>query len=229
MISATTFSRGYSSFWQEVAPWLNSYVVNINNIELTRIGHPIDSLDKPEHRAINNLTSFIQFMNEKNKDSNPDNFESSLSKSLSVLKHLSKETMESYSFNDFDKTVITNQVKNLHKAYPYAGDFNPVFPGYSLILESEGDIIVPETLVEIKAADRKVSSGDIKQVLTYVILNHLSKEPRTLLNIELYNPRHGNQYSIKIDDLCSNISSLTLTEMCLHFENYIDNISSNSN
>ena len=228
MISATTFSRGYTSFWQEIAPWLNSYVVNINNAELSRRGNSLDSFDKPEHKAINNLTAFIQFANEKNQNSSKLDYKLSLDKALSILKHISPEALESYSLNTANKIVISNQVKNLHSVYFHKCEFNPIFPGYSIILEAEGDIVIRDTLVEVKAADRKVSSGDIKQILIYVILDYLSKEKKGLSNVELYNPRHGTLYSIRIDELCSNISSLSLSEMCLYFENYIENLSSNS-
>lgn len=228
MITATTFSRGYTSFWQEATPWLNGYVNHINSAELERNGSPLDGLDKMEYRSINNLIAFIQYCDEVQAKDKVD-LNKSFQKAKSVFKHIATSVIKSYKIDEINTIVIEQQVKNLHYAYPNKGIYNPRFPGYSLILESEADFLYKKTLVEVKAADRKVTPGDIKQLITYMILNKISREPIEITCAELYNPRHAMKYSTQIEDLCSNISTLTFSEICILFENFIENINSNSN
>ena len=61
MISETTFARGYSSFWMEYFPWLNSYSQTVNAYQLNRISASCPELDKAEHRSINNTIAFFVF------------------------------------------------------------------------------------------------------------------------------------------------------------------------
>lgn len=225
MITATTFSRGYSSFWQEVAPWLNGYVVHINNAELSRCGGAVASDDHPDHKAINNLIAAIQFEMETNKLAESGEFSESQKRALSVIKYLPRSQIESYELSDLNQMVIMRQVSNLRRIYTKNIEFSPRFSGYSIISDCEADLIIGPRLIEIKAADRKVTPSDIRQLLTYLILNKLSANPIMIKRLELYNPRHARRYETSPEDLCSNISNISFSEICSHFESFIEMIS----
>lgn len=222
MITATTFSRGYSSFWHEVTPWLNAYVNHINTIELKAYGNPIELNEPQNHKSINNLISTIHFENEYLNPDKTQSITKSKTNALSIIKYLPKNFSGLYKLSKENRKIIEHQVANLRKNYSKEITFNPRFPGYSAISDCEGDFVSGTSLVEIKAGDRKISPGDIRQVIIYLILNKLSKNPITIKNIEIYNPRHDKKYKSPIEDLFFNISNTSFTEICSYFEFFID-------
>jgi hypothetical protein len=88
----------------------------------------------------------------------------------------------------------------------------PIFPGCGIVDTCKGDLIVSDTLFEVKAGDRKFRSVDIRQLITYATLNQIAKRFR-IDRIGLFNPRIGISVTIPVDDLCFEISGKRSDEL----------------
>jgi hypothetical protein len=81
----------------------------------------------------------------------------------------------------------------------------PVFPGCGIIDTCIGDLLASNTLFEVKAGDRRFRSIDVRQLVTYATLNHISKRFE-IRRVGLFNPRIGIRMEIGLDELCLEIS-----------------------
>jgi hypothetical protein len=83
--------------------------------------------------------------------------------------------------------------------------FWPYFKGCGRIHACKGDIICDDRLIEIKAGDRHFRITDIRQIITYLSLNSISRQYR-IENIALVNPRRGLSFYITVDVLIEDCS-----------------------
>ncbi|WP_340331985.1 hypothetical protein [Microbaculum marinum] len=98
----------------------------------------------------------------------------------------------------------------------------PIFSGCGYIDSSEGDIINDGRLFEIKAVDRPFRSSDIRQLITYCALNHLSNQ-YDIKRIGVFNPRRGVYFSLPVRVVSREISGQTEQEL---FDNIVNAVSS---
>lgn len=207
MISEASFSRGYSSFWTEYFPWLNSYCQSLNKYNLTEVHHPISETDLSEHRAINNTIAFFHF---RNIASNSE-FDLELSKDEGILfmKRFQRNNIDTYLFNETDQKIILTQVQHLVSRYHNSTLVSPFFPGCGILDNCYGDIIQGNTLSEIKAGDRQIIPADLRQLIIYSALNWISTSTKYEFNtIEIYNPRVGYSWSSSIDEFIFSIADI---------------------
>lgn len=87
---------------------------------------------------------------------------------------------------------------------------NPFFKGCGFLSNCIGDVIVNETLYEIKMVNRNFRIYDCKQILTYCALNYVSKQ-YPISNVALFNPRSGKLANFNIDDFCLTLSGKSST------------------
>lgn len=87
---------------------------------------------------------------------------------------------------------------------------NPFFKGCGFLNNCIGDVIVNETLYEIKMVNRNFRISDCKQILTYCALNYVSKQYK-LNKVALFNPRSGKLATFNIDDFCLTLSGKSST------------------
>ena len=73
----------------------------------------------------------------------------------------------------------------------------PYFKGCGLIDECFGDVIMGDTLYEIKSVSGNFIMEHFKQVFVYFALNYISKN-YSLKNIAIYNPRKDLCFKIPI-------------------------------
>jgi len=88
----------------------------------------------------------------------------------------------------------------------------PKFPGCGIVDTCTGDVLVATTLFEIKAGDRFFLSIDVRQLMTYATLNHISKTFE-ISRVGLFNPRVGIRTEIDLDELCFEISGKRSVEL----------------
>lgn len=214
MISVTTLSRGYSSLWSQVTPWLSGYVSYINQGGLKRVETPIESNDAPSFRAINNSVAFYQFFNVVHYQINLNDFDAAIDKAITHLYHLPRNNIENYVLSDENSSVIQAQVARMMSRY---SDVNPIlhpqFPGCGIILNAEGDFKYNQTLVEIKAGERDIYPSDIKQLIVYGALNSIASDSHYIDHFELYNPRQGMLYREDVKTLGLLISDRSTEEI----------------
>jgi hypothetical protein len=224
MISEVSFSRGYTSFWAEYAPWLNDYVSSINKGIVERLQYPIEIEDDSIHRSINNIIAFTLF---KNVIVNSDNdIEKAFVEAKKIAANYPRNNIESYTLSESYKKIILSQCKRLVERYKdKSTEFYPQFSGCGIMESCQGDIFYNETLVEIKAGERGVLSSDIKQIIIYCALNWLSKNPKIIKRVEFYNPRQGILWESELEELIITVSSLPIEDLFDQIGKYLINMS----
>lgn len=222
MISETNFSNGYSSFWNEYTPWLNGYVEEINADKTLIIEYPLLVDDTPMHRSVNSIISFTRFKEliKGNTTSNEDYFE--ISKALINL--FPRTNIETYSITDDNNIqAIVKMSDRLFHLYNKDVIVDPQFCGCGVIDNCQGDILKNNTLIEIKAGKRKIIAADIKQMITYYALNNQNHQ-YDIQYFELYNPRMGLLWKSDIENLISDISSISAYELCDEIGKYVSDM-----
>lgn len=89
--------------------------------------------------------------------------------------------------------------------------FRPRIKGVGILDETEADFCTQSTLFEIKAVNRNLHSGDLRQVLCYIVAGLGSHEYNWTYYC-IFNPRLAVTYTGKIDRLLSYLSGRTSHE-----------------
>ena len=206
MISETKFARGYSSFWMEYFPWLNSYTKSINEYHLDKSLSSVPEMDQPEHRSINNTIAFFHYRN-LISDSNYS-IEASKEEALQYMKRFLGNNVSTYNFGKYDKDVISMQIKNLQKIPKCDLTLDPPFPGCGIIDNCKGDILQGNKLIEVKAGSRFIQPADLKQLIVYYALNWVSSTIKyDIRQLEIFNPRVGYFWTVKTDELFYSVTN----------------------
>ncbi len=225
MITATYLSRGFSSFWLQLTPWLNNYVNYLNKGGLQRIDTPLFSNDSPSFRAINNTVAFYKFIELHLTPDCSEDLSNAMNKAFLFLKKLPRNNLDDYKLTNENIEIITQQARRIFYKYRNVNIIaNPIFPGCGLILNAEGDFYYQDTLVEIKAGERNLYPSDIKQLIVYGALNYINKNGYPIKKFELFNPRQGIFYSESIENIGLSVSDKSIeeifTEVCVFADNY---------
>lgn len=230
MISELTFSKRFTSFWNQLLPNEKHYVRLINDGISEIVDPPTGDKNRKENIAVINEVSFDIFkeilsgkiqLNQLNTSPfyTSEQFDFLLA---AVVKRLSKFAYGSkfiLPLNSDEKTTIRDLTLRLHTRYPSSLKniiSSPFFPGCGYINSSEGDLYIENKLIEIKSGARYFSVVDLRQILIYCTLNFYSKTSLSISDIELFNPRMGISFSSNINELCNNLGALDQEE--LYFE-----------
>ena len=89
--------------------------------------------------------------------------------------------------------------------------FWPVVPGCGVVDTAHADILIADTLYEVKTVTRPFRGADIRQLLTYSAMFEASG--RGLQKVGLLNPRLGTGASVSLDFVCQGASGLTRHEL----------------
>jgi hypothetical protein len=98
----------------------------------------------------------------------------------------------------------------------------PLFRGCGFVDTSEGDILDSTCLFEIKAVDRPFRSVDVRQLITYCALNHLSGQFE-LEDVGVFNPRMGIYFKFPIEEMSREVSGRSSQEL---FDSIVSALSS---
>ncbi|MBR6125600.1 hypothetical protein IKQ19_18745 [Candidatus Saccharibacteria bacterium] len=219
MISETTFARGYSSFWMERFPWLNSYVQSVNSYKLEKFSSQIIDYDRVEHRSINNVMAFIHFRNLM-KDSS-FTIEKSKEEALRYMQRFPRNNLSTYCFDSNDQRVVYGQISNLKRIPIRDAIFDPDFSGCGIIDNCRGDILQGNKLIEVKGGNRYIQPADIKQLIVYLALDWISSNKYNIYQVEIYNPRVGFSWTTDADDLFRSVTSFTKEEVLEQLTKYL--------
>jgi hypothetical protein len=83
--------------------------------------------------------------------------------------------------------------------------FKPKLKGYGFIPDLEADVLIDDTLYEIKTVNRNFKSSDLKQLLIYLALNQVSNSKKWDY-AGLYNPRKGTYCRFNVKSLVYNLT-----------------------
>jgi hypothetical protein len=225
VISGTTFCKLYSSLWRELAPTTDLFVRRINLGQYERDFAEIKVLTAPTRRGFINEVAFELFCQSikgrkrwPSRDPSPDEVSSAVSavQSSALRRDIGREGEVSNQPSADELLDIAQQHNRLMQIFTffYSGTIlpEPVFPGCGIIDTCIGDLLVGSTLFEVKAGDRLFRSVDIRQLVTYAALNHLSHQYE-ILKVGLFNPRVGIRIEIDLDELCFEISGKKSVEL----------------
>ncbi|ELT0932019.1 hypothetical protein ACX928_16235 [Enterobacter roggenkampii] len=234
MISELTFSRKFTSFWNQLLPNANNFIRIINGSLIEDVYPPLDeSANRANNVFVNecafNLYKAIQNGSiDRNILSVPGLFHSA---DFQTIFEQTKEYLKRFSYGSNFKLPLSmieyNTIREMAKSiFSRYGEINqvevsPNFDGCGVINNSYGDICYSNILVEIKSGDRKFSVYDLRQILIYFTLNFYSKNKRGITSFELFNPRMGIIYSDSIVNLCKELAFIQAEELYFEIMNSI--------
>lgn len=235
MISEATFSKKFTSFWNEILPNSKNYVRLINGGLLVPVYEPFDEADRKNNTALTNVLSFNILRLVFNKSLKIDEvakadfynsatFENLVSTGVEYLSRFNYGSKCTLPLNHKEKNNIYQLYRAMYSRYASSSKnivVDPVFDGCGFINQSCGDLMVDDILVEIKSGERRFSVTDLRQVLVYLVLNHYSKSPKHISKIELFNPRMGISYTEDVETFSKNLSALCSQELFAEIQKFV--------
>lgn len=231
MISEKQFSTLYTSFWQELIPTGEAFVRTIN-LAKHHYTSPMQSHSDPARRGIINEIGFLLFVSSVNSGiAISDVFESAeLANACKQAWQLAQNYLRG-SEEELPYPSTEEQYEGYQLASRIADFFantdksqeivtTPTFSGCGFVDKCVGDLLVGDTLYEVKAGDRGFRLVDIKQLLTYLALNS-STQTYVINNMGLLNPRLGTSYSTSIADFIAAMSGRNKVEVLADIIEYI--------
>jgi hypothetical protein len=226
VISGSAFCKLYSSFWRDLAPTTDLFVRRINLGQYVRDFSEMEVATAPARRGFINEVAFNLFCGSIRRGERwpPNAFSADeiraaiASIQASIARRDVGKELQFESDPDIDEMAdITEQHRRMMRVFAF--DYpqstvvpEPIFAGCGIIDTCMGDLLVASTLFEIKAGDRLFRSIDVRQLVTYAALNHISKQFE-ITRVGLFNPRVGIRIEIGLDELCYEISGKRSVEL----------------
>jgi hypothetical protein len=224
MISERQLSTCFDSFWQHHFPLLNPTFVRRFNAEqrerlLRSDGSPLLSI--PMGKEVERFDVVAEMAFEaarenyrKRKGEVPDPakaIERALSKialirgesglaSLSRAESTEAEALAAAYEDLFDSIADQGEVR-----------FRRRIKGAGILDQTEADFCTTSTLFEVKAVNRNLQSGDLRQVMCYLVAGLGSRE-YSWTDYCIFNPRLAVTYSGKVEELLAYLSGRTSHE-----------------
>lgn len=92
--------------------------------------------------------------------------------------------------------------------------FRPAFPGCGVVEPCVGDILLGDTLIEVKTVDRLFRGLDFRQAIVYAVLADFGTN--TIENIQLLNPRLSLEYTTSCQELALDLGAGSWVELRLN-------------
>jgi hypothetical protein len=226
MISVSAFCKMHSSFWKGVAPTTDIFVRRLNLGHYDREFPEMAIPTQPARRGFINEVAFAVFCRSVRRGqgwppgtlskAELDQAVTSV-RALAARKEGHGEVKQVDDLGPEEVLDIEEQRDRLMRFLFLNRSVDrlivePVFPGCGIIDTSKGDLIASNILYEVKAGDRLFRSIDVRQLIMYSMLNHISKSFQ-IEGLGLFNPRIGISATIPIDDLCFEISGKNSAEL----------------
>lgn len=219
MISETTFARDFASFWRGVTPFMDGFVRRVNRGTYERDFEPLDSDIIPSRRAFVNEVAFsalCKVVESKTSGAAPSLATFILAAENEIYLAAAPELQETDyrpPLSPDERSDADSQVRRvLHTLGKKKCLCRPQFQGCGIVDRCEGDLLVEGELVELKAGDRRFRSIDFRQVLTYLALNHASRE-HAIDSVALMNPRVGISVRLPTSKFCYEISGRDASQL----------------
>jgi len=214
MISEVNFVKGFLSFWDIVVPYMKQYI-KICNLDVETFKPIVDmQFYTNSYKSLSAELAFRMFCKESS--------DGTQSLTPQVINCIEIETCKYISqFGDIvpDELKVGEEERKeaiwlKNNLIRFFKDIwkdkspiitNPFFVGCGILDHSWGDIIVGDTLFEIKAVDRNFQAPDMRQILTYIVLNYASKS-YNIKRICLLNPRRCVFYWDNVNNAVARMS-----------------------
>ncbi|WP_157757139.1 hypothetical protein [Pannonibacter phragmitetus] len=226
MIDASSFAAHHNAFWSNFTPTSEYFVRRINLEHAERWSLPIHKPEDPIRSALVAELAFAQVSAKLDGIPEERVGEVALEEAKKRLRPLFEDPISLVQeITQVEQDQISSLEKNLLSFFTRRNlptVTRPLFAGCGYVDSSEGDIISGSCLFEIKAVNRPFRSIDIRQLITYCALNHLSGQFQ-LDAIGVFNPRRGLYFEASIEDVSHEISGQSGQEL---FDTIIHAISS---
>lgn len=224
MISEKQLAEFFHSFWQQHFPLLDPLFVKRFNVEkkgrLTTddgsailpvpMGPGIERFD-----LVAELAFELAQENYKRRlggDADSDKATERALKRISWLKSESEISVPSAAEITETQALLRNYECFFDTVVPEGVvTFRPRIKGVGVLDEMEGDFCTEKTLYEVKAVNRNVQGGDLRQVLCYLVAG-LGSRQFAWTDYCIFNPRLAVSYTGRIDELLAYLSGRTAPE-----------------
>ncbi|WP_019120452.1 hypothetical protein [Brevibacillus massiliensis] len=220
MISEKQFINNFNFFWSSLLPTSSLLIKKINEELYIREYDYLQSSIVGRRRSLLSYISFQLFIKASEKMIELDHFpfdeykiiEEKYIKQFSELEEDDPEITDPLIIHEYNEAlVLANRLFSyFSKVQNGSLVINPSFRGCGFINNCFGDVLVDDTLFEIKMVNRNFRVHDCKQLLTYCALNYASNE-YTIKRIALFNPRNGKITTFNIDEFCLMMSGKSST------------------
>ncbi len=212
MISERKLASSHSSFWRAAMPLADAFV-RAMNASLERFAMPLPSAGPPTRNALLSELAFRLYENalagRMSLEAEPvqqaervqkiaddvRRYISALERGVEYAEISAGEMRESFTL----ATRLDSCMKSLEPSKAIV--VRPKFAGCGIIDDCEGDLLVGETLYEVKNVERRFRIADVRQLLCYCALNSASHE-HAIESVGLVNARSGRLYRISLNALC---------------------------
>lgn len=216
MIDASTFSAHHNAFWASYTPTSEHFVRRINLEYANRWNLPLEKPDGPIRAAYVAELAFAG-MCARFAGLPKDKIEEiAVEEAKDRLRPLLEDPLIlDQEITPIEQDQISSLENSLFSFFTYRKVptiTRPLFSGCGYIDTSEGDVVSGTCLFEVKAVDRPFRSLDIRQLITYCALNHMSGDFE-LEAIGIINPRRGLYFEASIEDVTHETSGLPAQEL----------------
>jgi hypothetical protein len=226
MISERTFASSFSGFWAELLPLLTPSFVHMVDAGyreslMDTAGAVLDPVPKsPETRDPAVVAEFAFFL-----------ARTAFSGGMGVEECFGQVALRTRAEADARQVVATYQAgherfqggmngaelnEGLALARHYqaflerrrgtgAVEFSPPIRGAGFLSACRGDLSAGDALFEVKTVERNLASKDIRQLVVYLALQHVTGE-RRWGRAGFMNPRNAVSYEFGVDDLVTRMS-----------------------
>jgi hypothetical protein len=221
MISETTFATAYNSCWKTLIPNSERFIRRLN-LNLQRMGPPLAATSRPERRAFINEFAFRLFLSAlPNACSLETHLENYADLADEVRLYLSrfvevKSPIVDPSVEEFEEArQIGRRIWNFISHTEFQGPpviAAPSFRGCGILDACNGDLLVGDCLIEVKAGDRAFRAIDIRQLVIYCALNSIASSYE-IGRVSCLNPRRGTYFVLDLNILSLEVASKSATDL----------------
>ena len=214
------------------------YIRHINlSLERYDDSFDVESKSSADRRGLVNETAFLYFSNAINLGLKSCVFNETFKKDIKSFEKKAKNKIALIEKKDIKlyKKLNVKEIEEVYElitslftyilSWPSNSDLVifPEFYGCGLVEACNGDVLINDTLCEMKAGDRKFRSIDIRQVLIYVVLNKSFKK-HEINKISLVNPRHHIYYEVDVEEAFFAMSGLDANTCASEVINFLSGI-----
>lgn len=223
MISEVVFAREFSSFWRVATPTMEGFVRRLNSGLYDRDYGPLRAATAANRRSFVNEVAFelfcIRASVSESGESRPSLTES-LDLAVAIVRKanvlMSRDGDYVTGLTQFERDDVAEQVHRLSQRLAASSTrsivVKPAFPGCGIVDTCHGDVLAGDILFEVKAGDRPFRSIDVRQLLTYLALNYMSRR-YVIRSVGLVNPRVGVSVEMATGELCYGASGRDVPDL----------------
>lgn len=226
MITVAQFTTTHSSFWEQCFPALEGYVRLVNSGAYDRYFEELSWEVEPNRSA---LISEIAFCLAKIGEIESRSAQTDAGAEARMrLSRLPGVTLGDEALSDRESAAaveLAGRILTIIRLLKSRGGdalFDPPFSGCGILQKSFGDILMGDTLIEIKSVDRSFRSTDFRQLMTYV-LQDTSAGASRIARVCVANPRKGILHFANLDQLVFDTSACSLVDIYGKFNAAVGN------